>query len=180
MDGRTDMLIEDLVIAVCGTTKPCPNWRCGPTNGLPRTDDVCPDCYEIGRVYILGERARTLCRYAIVRYTPGWGLTMEAVEGQHKFHAEGKCGCGERGWFPTILLPDGRVDIGLLLDLLVEAGREDLYLYITKQDSGRQWKVRVGETEGVGRDLSVVVLQTVIGAFRHPEWWRGTDMLTEV
>ncbi len=55
-----DKTVVDYQLALCLLEKECPNWRHNPGKGLPRTDDICPDCRETGRVPLL-EGVREKC-----------------------------------------------------------------------------------------------------------------------
>lgn len=135
--------IQDLAILVSGAKKPCPDHY-APGSQLYSVGPIpyCMNCDGSRQVYILGERARKIVRGSFHWECAGCqNWPMERPD---------KCpGCSSieftyvvdrpEGWLPTILLPDERIDEGLLRELLEEAGF--LVEYTTGKHSKKWWSI---------------------------------------
>lgn len=88
------MTTEELAIAVCGATYPCPT-----IDGEDAYHVGCPNKCMSGFLYVLGERARKPCLLGLHHYSTD-------IEAQIRLYGrETRCSCDGRGWHPAILLP---------------------------------------------------------------------------
>ena len=96
--------IVSLRLANAGAQVPCPNVR-HVADGLPRTDDVCPNCTERGWVYGLSDAVRVPCnrlRADLAPCPPECPSGSEAHLHSGPGHHEIPCRrCKNRGWVPS-------------------------------------------------------------------------------
>lgn len=103
--------------------------------------------------YILNERARRPCTRIHTLLKESKSPFSSVTVSTSATCAEVGCPC----WTPAILLPDGREDVGLLIELLEEADyRVGYFSSLSHGLSGGRWWVHKAGLRGVGEGQTLL------------------------